>query len=99
MLDPHFRNFSRQSARYLLLWILLASMLDWSIAGTCTATEARLTPIVRAVRDVGPAVVNIQGQKSLTDQDTTSGSRQVNGMGTGVVIDPARFYLDQSSCG
>jgi len=55
----------------------------------------RLTPIVRAVRDSSPAVVNIQGQKSITK--TPEGNptlpRQVNGMGTGIVIDPRGYIL------
>ena len=58
-------------------------------------SDLRLTPIVRAVRDASPAVVNIQGQKTVPD--TTPGAsdsgRQVNGMGTGVVIDPRGYIL------
>ncbi len=55
----------------------------------------RLTPIVRAVRDSSPAVVNIQGQKSITQtaEGKPTTSRQVNGMGTGIVIDPRGYLL------
>ena len=57
----------------------------------------RLTPVVRAVRDAAPAVVNIQGQKSITDGvDGVRGAavpRQVNGMGTGIIIDPRGYIL------
>ncbi|MEM9658494.1 MAG: hypothetical protein AAF961_09045, partial [Planctomycetota bacterium] len=49
----------------------------------------RLTPVVRAVEGAAPSVVNIQGQKSITEPAATTrgatASRQVNGMGTGVV--------------
>lgn len=54
----------------------------------------RLTPIVRAVQAVRPSVVNIQGQKTVADEASSSGgTRQVNGMGTGVVIDPRGYVL------
>lgn len=59
-------------------------------------SPTRLTPLVRAVKQASPSVVNIQGQKTVADltsghrQDAT---RQVNGMGTGVVIDPRGYIL------
>jgi serine protease Do len=57
----------------------------------------RVTPIVRAVRDSAPAVVNIQGQKPIVDAAAPVGrgvaTREVNGMGTGVVIDPRGYIL------
>ncbi len=55
----------------------------------------RLTPVVRAVRDARPAVVNIQGQKSISasPDGTPTPTRQVNGMGTGVVVDPRGYIL------
>jgi serine protease Do len=59
--------------------------------------DMRLTPMVRAVRDASPSVVNIQGQKTVTEAADGSGRvdapRQVNGMGTGVVIDPRGYIL------
>lgn len=54
----------------------------------------RMTPIVRAVQGARPSVVNIQGQKSVPDDKGPVGStRLVNGMGTGVVIDPRGYVL------
>lgn len=54
----------------------------------------RMTPIVRAVQGARPSVVNIQGQKSVPDEKGPTGkTRQVNGMGTGVVIDPRGYVL------
>ncbi|MEM9186847.1 MAG: trypsin-like peptidase domain-containing protein [Planctomycetota bacterium] len=55
----------------------------------------RKTPIVRAVQSSAPAVVNIQGQKTVTEAapGARESSRQVNGMGTGVVIDPRGYIL------
>jgi len=94
MHDPRSRDASSRSQtahRWLLavLWLAAASL------GSTASAEGRLTPIVRAVRDVSPAVVNIQGQKSVDEAGEASpgGSRQVNGMGTGVVIDPRGYIL------
>ncbi|XZE43133.1 trypsin-like peptidase domain-containing protein [Pirellulaceae bacterium SH467] len=49
----------------------------------------RVTPIVRAIRKAEPAVVNIQGNKTVTNTGTNGVStvQEVNGMGTGVIID------------
>ncbi|MBX3432614.1 MAG: trypsin-like peptidase domain-containing protein [Pirellulales bacterium] len=56
-----------------------------------------MTPVVRAVREAAPAVVNIQGQKSVSEGvEGVRGAaipRQVNGMGTGIVIDPRGYVL------
>jgi serine protease Do len=57
-------------------------------------SEARMSPIVRAVQAVRPSVVNIQGQKTVAAESGAPGAtRQVNGMGTGVVIDPRGYIL------
>ncbi|MCA9230905.1 MAG: trypsin-like peptidase domain-containing protein, partial [Planctomycetales bacterium] len=60
-----------------------------------SVSSERLTPIVRAVQGCSPAVVNIQGQKSVneTPDGQPSAPRQVNGMGTGVVIDSRGYIL------
>ena len=61
------------------------------------AVASRLTPVVKAVREAAPAVVNIQGQKSVTDPAVAgrpaAAPREVNGMGTGVVIDSRGYIL------
>ena len=78
-----------------LLALLAAICLSTCPQYATAVSQERLTPIVRAVRDCSPAVVNIQGQKSVTNtaENGTSSSRQVNGMGTGVVIDPRGYIL------
>jgi serine protease Do len=74
------------------------------VAAACLATSAaalasdhRVTPIVEAVQGAGPSVVNIQGQKSIADTApdgrSSGGTREVNGMGSGVVIDPRGYIL------
>lgn len=62
-------------------------------------SAARETPIVRAVRRVSASVVNIHGQKTVRGTaagfaGATGGNmRQVNGMGTGIIIDPRGYLL------
>jgi serine protease Do len=60
-------------------------------------SEHRLTPVVLAVRQARPAVVSIRGQKTSTSQEETNGNsdvpRQVNGMGTGTVVDERGYIL------
>jgi len=65
-----------------------------------TQSEHRQTPTVMAIRRASPAVVNIHGQKTV--RATAAGMagaagpdsfRQVNGMGTGVVIDPRGYVI------
>ncbi|MFK8111917.1 MAG: trypsin-like peptidase domain-containing protein [Rubripirellula sp.] len=63
-------------------------------------SDARETPTVLAIRRASPAVVNIHGQKTVrstaanmagsTDPDSF---RQVNGMGTGVIIDASGYVI------
>lgn len=63
-------------------------------------SDLRETPTVLAIRRASPAVVNIHGQKTV--RSTAAGMagatgpdsfRQVNGMGTGVVIDPRGYVI------
>ena len=63
-------------------------------------SDLRETPIVLAIRRASPAVVNIHGQKTV--RATAAGRagnsgpdtfRQVNGMGTGIVIDSRGYVL------
>jgi len=60
-------------------------------------SSRRETYVVRAVRAARPAVVNIQGQKLANPAVQPAASaeppRQVNGMGTGVVIDERGYIL------
>lgn len=60
----------------------------------------RETPTVLAVRRASPSVVNLHGQKTvrstaagLAGATDDGGFRQVNGMGTGVVIDPRGYVI------
>ncbi|MEM9826580.1 MAG: trypsin-like peptidase domain-containing protein [Planctomycetota bacterium] len=59
----------------------------------------RETPVVLAVRRARPGVVNIHGQKRVRDSAARMAGavgetvRNVNGMGTGVVIDPRGYAV------
>ncbi len=56
----------------------------------------RLTPEVKAVQKTRPTVVNIRGKKTVRDQSRqyeAEPNRQVNGMGTGVLIDPRGYVI------
>src|SRR5262245_8691067 len=60
-------------------------------------SSKRMTYVVRAVRAARPAVVNIQGQKVVAPAvQTAAGTeapKQVNGMGTGVVVDERGYIV------
>jgi serine protease Do len=70
-----------------------ASIFVASAAGS----SLRRTPIVEAFDQARPSVVNIHGRKTVRgehDEVTTpNGLRQVNGMGTGVVIDERGYIV------
>lgn len=86
-------------ARYASGSVLLCLLLGLSLSSEAISADAsathRMTPMVKAVQRVRPSVVNIQGKKTVTEASAGVGSksRQVNGMGTGVVIDPRGYIL------
>ncbi len=92
----HFRKLFRA----LLLASLFAGIALGStsqLPGQAESTN-RHTPLVQAVASARPAVVNLRGKKTLQPTRNTAGSptqtvRQVNGMGTGVIIDPRGYIL------
>ena len=58
------------------------------------AAESRRTAIVRAIESSRDSVVNIHGQKVVAaNEDANGEQRRVNGMGTGVVIDPRGYVV------
>jgi serine protease Do len=63
-------------------------------------TPERMTPVVLAVRQARTAVVSIRGQKTVLEPSSGGDSstaaetpRQVNGMGTGTIIDERGYIL------
>ena len=58
------------------------------------AQSLRRSAIVRAVQQASASVVNINGHKLVPSSDHyANGTKKVNGMGTGVVIDPRGYIL------
>ncbi|MCC6123960.1 MAG: trypsin-like peptidase domain-containing protein [Pirellulales bacterium] len=60
-------------------------------------SELRKSAIVKAVQNVRASVVNIRGEKTLSataaQASGTEANRHVNGMGTGVAIDPRGYII------
>jgi serine protease Do len=78
----------------------LAAMLILVAPGSSSGHEVsreRITPVVLAVRHARPSVVSIRGQKTVTTPAESGESgetpRQVNGMGTGTVVDERGYIL------
>jgi serine protease Do len=89
----------RASAAWPSLAVLASLLMTMGGASTALAevSARRLTPVVLAVREARPAVVNIEGQKLVAEPAESAGSpegqRQVNGMGTGTIIDSRGYIL------
>ncbi|MBN2216253.1 MAG: trypsin-like peptidase domain-containing protein, partial [Pirellulales bacterium] len=82
---------------FVLLLVSLtvsAAMLAPLPAG---GASLRMTPIVKAVQAARPSVVNIRGEKTVNANNVTAAEgepgHQVNGMGTGVVMDPRGYIV------
>ncbi len=64
-----------------------------------SSSTIRATPVVRAIQRTSPSVVNIHGKKTIRASAagmagaSADSFRQVNGMGTGVVIDPRGYVI------
>ena len=66
------------------------------LSGLATASDQRLTPIVKAAQKAKPSVVSIRGEKTVLpgpQAGLNEVPKRVNGMGTGVVIDPRGYIL------
>jgi serine protease Do len=84
----------------LLVGLSLMSVPAAAQTPQSRSSDLRETPTVLAIRRASPAVVNIHGQKTIrataanmagtTDPDSF---REVNGMGTGVIIDSNGYVI------
>lgn len=81
--------------RHRLLQCLLCGLAITVGCPVLSASSLRNTAIVRAVATARPSIVNIQGQKTVpaSPAQSTENSQRVNGMGTGVVVDPRGYIL------
>ncbi|MEN9667331.1 MAG: putative serine protease HhoB precursor, partial [Planctomycetota bacterium] len=79
-------------------WVVLpivAMVLSAPMDRPAQAGEMRRTAIVQAIEKARDSVVNIHGQKLIANTDDEAGGelRRVNGMGTGVIIDPRGYIV------
>lgn len=81
----------------LALVCLLSAGAFVGLSGTAQASELRRNATVQVVQKARPSVVNIHGQKTIGPGDEGyhqgEGPQRVNGMGTGVVIDPRGYII------
>ncbi len=75
---------------YLLLATLVALI---AFPSSACAENLRRTAIVRAIETSRDSVVNIHGEKFVSDSGDETEDRRVNGMGTGVVIDTRGYAV------
>jgi len=76
---------------------VVAVLVVVAIASSSVGSELRNTAIVRVVKKTAPSVVSIHGQKTVPvveDRFAVGNKvRQVNGMGTGVIIDQRGYIV------
>ena len=94
MLDRSVRTTSR-TAGWRLAMLACAGIL-FILPGAAAGSEQRFTPIVKATQKASPSVVSIRGEKTVLPGPQTPANeapRRVNGMGSGIVIDPRGYIL------
>ncbi len=88
-------SFRPSLGRLFVLALLSATTL--TAVTPSVGSELRNTAIVRIVKETRPSVVSIHGQKTVLGHrdkyGQTESTRRVNGMGTGVVIDPRGYII------
>ncbi len=86
-------------ARFYTAFVTGLSLFLFCAIGAVHAQQShepvRLTPVVRAVQRSAPSVVNISGRKSANQpqQLLDRSDSEVNGMGTGLIIDSRGYIL------
>jgi serine protease Do len=105
---PVARHHSRTLTAAALLWLGLAGFTpalraDGPELATAPAPAAgesqRKTALVRMIERVRPAVVNIHSERTVAGGvgedgvSSAAGPNRVNGMGTGIVIDPRGYIV------
>lgn len=94
MPDHRLRSASRRWLSGLSLAcaaVAASPLLPALPARSVEATEQRRDSIVRAVAEAKPSIVNIHGRKTVRGE--AQDAKQVNGMGTGIVIDPRGYIV------
>ncbi len=92
-----FARVSVRSSGGLWLGLIAVGALGIPGAGGARASELRHTATVKLVQQARGAIVNIHGQKTLAPADEGyrqgEGPQNVNGMGTGIIIDERGYIL------
>lgn len=75
--------------------LLIVAVIVLSVSASAGASSLRRSALVRAIQRARPAVVSIHGHKIDKQHhvSTGEGPRRVNGMGTGVIIDPRGYIV------
>ena len=88
---------SRRSWMLLLVGVSVQVLIASGVSRGGEPDEMRMTPVVRAVQKASPAVVSINGEKTVPPTADQFGlaqpPRHVNGMGTGVIIDKRGYVI------
>ena len=87
---------TRLSSLIVVGILVLALLCTPSALGQGAETEqVRMSPVVKAVQRTAPAVVNISGRKPANQprQLVDGSENEVNGMGTGLIIDSRGYIL------
>jgi len=92
MLDP-FVCFTVHPLRIVTSFMVSVLLCSCTLV-FAEETELRISAVVKAVQQAQDSVVNIHGHKTVS-QSTERGynDRQVNGMGTGVIIDERGYIV------
>jgi serine protease Do len=89
----HFRIHQGLTVALLALTIFTVCTVETTHAQDTDRSRERMTPLVKAVQECRLSVVNLRGKKTIVDETSATKTKQVNGMGTGVVIDKRGYIL------
>ena len=89
---PHLVFCPRRLSVRLLVATLVAG-LSLAATSSALATSLRRSAIVQAVANAESSVVNIHGRKTVAAEEEVGAFKQVNGLGTGIVIDPRGYIV------
>ena len=97
---PQFRPLEIRILNIMTKRIIALGLFTSLIAGQLVplahGSDRRMTPLVRAVQMAKASVVNIHSEKTSFGGDAVFDAgrgRKVNGMGTGIVIDPRGYIV------
>ena len=85
-------RFPRIVTKITLVFALVVLQYSWT-GSVLAQSNIRRTPLVNAIQGCSESVVNLRGRKTVQSDKIGDGVKQVNGMGTGVVIDSRGYVL------